>query len=255
MEIKEWASLQTGGHLHCVTIMRHCWATSVFYLKHKTKRKRERMRKWRMERRTEGSDERAWGDGEVIRIPLLLSKEMSGTGWEKWKCLHSSFLTIFPFPTSLSLLSSPHFLPSFSFSHHHLPAFLPSFISPAYLICIHLLTDLLCHKTANYLICLLPLFPSITSLPPTSVFASHLLSTVSLSVLHLLVKFFPSCPACSLPPPSPPCSLGSLADSFRLVVWPLKNRWSNSAAHPIRNDSEGRKAERDEGEEIRSDGL
>lgn len=41
MEIKEWASLPTGGHLHCVTIMRHCRATSVFYLKHKTKRKRE----------------------------------------------------------------------------------------------------------------------------------------------------------------------------------------------------------------------
>lgn len=94
----------------------------------------------------------------------------------------------FPDLPFLALISSfPPILFLFSSSS---PSLLPSFISPAYLICIHLLTDLLCHKTANYLICPLPLFPPITSLPPTFVLASHILSTVSLFVLYLLVKFF-----------------------------------------------------------------
>lgn len=67
-------------------------------------------------------------------------------------------------------LSIPPSLPS-SFSHplfllpasHFLPAsfFFPSspalFSSLTYLICIHLLPDRMCHRTTNYLICLLPL--------------------------------------------------------------------------------------------------
>lgn len=61
----------------------------------------------------------------------------------------------------------------------------------------------------------------------------------------------------SLPPSPSPCPAGlfpssispspssfprrSLAESFRLVLWPLKNCWSNSAAHPIIDDREGGK--------------
>lgn len=238
MEIKEWASLQTGGHLHCVTIMRHYRATSVFYLKHKTKRKRE-------------NETVKDGKRDLMREHEEMERWLgSHCYWEKrWVALGERNENVSIPPSSPSFLSRPPFPCShLLISSHPFPFLIiisppSSFISPAYLICIHLLTDLLCHKTANYLICLLPVSPPITSLPPTSVLASP----YSLHRLPLCPpsprEVFPPCPACSTPPPSPPCSLGSLADSFRLVVWPLKNCWSNSAAHPIRNDSEGRKAE------------
>lgn len=110
----------------------------------------------------------------------------------------------------------------------------------------------MCHRTTNYLICLLPLFLPLLRLSPPLL---H----------HLLLQPFlkPSSPP--IPASSPPqdslsrslllsSSLRTLAETFCLILWPLKNCWSNSAAHPI-IDGRGRGKGRDEGRKIRSDGA
>lgn len=197
-----------------------------------------------------------------------------GSGWGKWKCLVASCLSVspsLPSPTySLVSLLICHFLisspPSSSSSSSLFPTTLcslPRFSSPTYLICIHLLPDQMCHRTTNYLICLLPL-----SLP---------LLHLSPPLLHYLLlrpflkPSFPPIPASSPPPdnlsrsllpssslpqshPCLPRSLRTLAETFCLILWPLKNCWSNSAAHPIIVDR-GRGKGRDEGRKIRSEGV
>lgn len=82
-----------------------------------------------------------------------------GSVWEKWKCLiicPSVTPSLLPYYLSCPVQSS-HFLSTVSSlsRRHTLLSFFFS-PSPTYLICIHLLSDLLCRKTANYLICLFP---------------------------------------------------------------------------------------------------
>lgn len=121
----------------------------------------------------------------------------------------------------------------------------------------------MCHRTTNYLICLLPLF--LPLLHPSPPLLHYLL------LQPFLKPSFPPIPAsspppdslsrslllCSSLPQSHPClphSLRTLVETFCLILWPLKNCWSNSAAHPIIADR-GRGKGRDEGRKIRSEGV
>lgn len=148
-----------------------------------------------------------------------------------------SCLSISPFlpsPTySLVSLLICHFLissPPSSSSSSWFPTTLcslPLFSSPTYLICIHLLPDQMCHRTTNYLICLLPLFlpllhlSSITALPSPAAFSlsppSHLFPHPLLrKTVYLDLSCFPS-----FLPQSHPClprSLRTLAETFCLIL-------------------------------------
>lgn len=144
-------------------------------------------------------------------------------------------------PHSDNHLSSSHFLPTSFFSTLLIftPCSASSSSPPPYFICIHLLPDLLCHKTANCLICLPSLFfylSSIAALPssppspspssPSCPASTSLLSKPCLPFPHSFLFLTRFCrpvisPVCLLPssissfPPSfPP---GDVTKSFRLT--------------------------------------
>lgn len=187
MEIKEWASLPTGGHLHCVTIMRHCRATSVFYLKHKTERKRE-------------NETVKDGERDLMREHEEMERWLgSHCYWAKrWVALGERNENISIAPSSPSFLSRPPFPCSHLLISSHPFPFLIIISPPSSFL--HLSCIFNMYSSVNRSVmsqnCKLPHLPPpsfpppITSLPPTSVLASHILSTVSLFVLYLLVKFF-----------------------------------------------------------------
>lgn len=183
-------------------------------------------------------------DGGVIKIQHLLRKEeeMRGRQWmrEMKTSSVSQFLHPYLLPSPahsvLSLLILPHPLisspplSSFLFSSSA-PALLHLFSSTTYLICIHLLPDRMCHRTTNYLICLLPVFLPLLRLFFSSLhYLLHL--TSSLHAAFPSPALFPSPPYILpagvsvslflLPPPSLSLILPSLVPSalwLRVFAW------------------------------------
>lgn len=199
-----------------------------------------------------------------------------GSGWEKWKCLIFSFICLLNPPSIPSssyrplfllpanLLLSSHFLSTlftpFLFSSSP-PALFPSPLL-SYIFNMHSSVTRSDVSYNNKLPHLLPLFLQLPSL----------FSPLLLYLLHLpspLNAAFPS-PALLPPPPyATPHSAGLISFSFSLfsyllsssvsslppltlrprvcllVLWPLKNCWSNSAAHPIIDDSRGGEGRRE----------
>lgn len=192
MEIKEWASLPTGGHLHCVTIMRHCRATSVFYLKHKTKRKRE-------------NETVKDGERDLMREHEEMERWLgSHCYWAKrWVALGERNENISIPPSSPSFLSRPPFPCSHLLISSHPFPFLIIISQPSSFL--HLSCIFNMYSSVNRSVmsqnCKLPHLPP-PSFPPHYLTTSHFRARFPYSLHRLPLcplsprEVFPSCPAC-----------------------------------------------------------
>lgn len=99
--------------LHSVTIMRHCRVTKVSFIlteeedwgEGENKMMRDR------ERQAQRSDERAWSEGEVIKIWRLLRKDKKTVGERSSNASSSAPVTPLLPPFLLTFFPLPHTLP------------------------------------------------------------------------------------------------------------------------------------------------
>lgn len=133
--------------------------------------------------------------------------------------------------TRFGFLFSTCSFPPILFSKSYRQPPLSLLCSPTYLICVHLLPDMLCHKTVNYLICLLPFSLHYCTDSPLLRYYFHCLrcqysiSPFRLSALLSYASFAPHPGSRSFP---------------RLFGWDFLpgcvtfgNCWSNSPPQPV----------------------